>query len=102
VLYASLDAYPNEKVSQERKAMPLAHNLDSRAQDFRHAPGLGHAAAWLMRGIAVEDLGDLPQSGLVDVGLERRQPGLGSRQRFGGTAVGFKLDFCPFAPLIGV
>src|SRR5262249_36331555 len=53
---------------------PLEHVFDRSAQELGHTPGLGHAAAWVVRRGALEDLGGLTEAGLAEGLSESRQP----------------------------
>ena len=41
--------------------------FDGGSQNFRNAPGLGEAAAWVMGWIAVEDFRDMSEAGFGQV-----------------------------------
>src|SRR5206468_5685844 len=44
-----------------------------RAQDFRHAPGLGHTAAWGERLVGIEDFADRPNARIGKMRRKRFQ-----------------------------
>jgi len=45
--------------------------FDGGSQNFRNAPGLSEAAAWMMGWIAVEDFGDMSEAGFGQVTGQR-------------------------------
>ena len=47
-----------------------------QTQTFGHAPGLGDAAVGQMRRIAVEDLGDAPDTGAAQMAAEEGRQGV--------------------------
>src|SRR5947207_9097228 len=52
--------------------------LDPAAQDLGHAPGLGHASAWRIGLLGVEDLADRADAAVSQVGQEPLQEPAGA------------------------
>src|SRR5208283_72389 len=75
-----------------RRRANAFHILNVSSQNFRHAPGLGDAATRQLRGVAVEDLGDVSEPAVCEMPSQRLQPF--ARLATGGFTSTVHLDVC--------
>jgi hypothetical protein len=84
-------AFTEMEVSCRRRQLPSKYILNRSSQPFRHTPGLRNAAPWRMRGIAIENLGHLPQAHVVQMRAKSSDPCQGLFTRRGRSPMDFHI-----------